>query len=515
METLLPLLAADIEPLTMEKMPDFGALGVELWLCLMVLVMLVVDLVQGKGGSALYPKLTMGGIAVAFGMVLLGGGGEAVSVGYGGFEALSIDGLSKLFKLVFLATGFLTVFFIERSGEKWGREGELQVLMFGALAGMCYLASATELIGFYLAFEMVSYTAYLMAGYKLDSVKSAEASGKYVIFGSVSSGVMLFGISLIYGFTGSTQFDVIASSLVAAEAQPILMVAGIMTFAGFAYKAAAFPFQFWCPDVYEGAPAPVAGFLAVASKAAAFAVGLRLLSMGTIHEHAGTLSEVFARNASFTQNLLIAASIGTMTWGNLAALRQDNLQRMLAYSSIAHAGYLLMTCVVVGSGESGVVAMSAIVFYFLIYLCMNLGAFFIVTLMRRDIGSAHIEGLRGAGVRHPVLATCFAIMLFSLTGLPPTAGFVGKFLLFMPVIKAQFYVLALVGLLNGAVSLYYYARPLREMFFREAEEGSRTFAIVGVDTWVVAILTVPLIVFGLAGWSSLTEAAQEALAVLP
>ena len=203
MSSLPLLLAQDGGKLSADLMQNFGAMLPELFLCFMVVVMLVVDLVRSKGPSALYPWLSLGGIVVAAGLVI-SGSGEA-TVGYDGFGALQVDGLGRLFKLVFLACAGLTVLFIVRSRRAFGLESEFQVILFGSLAGRCYRASATELIGFYVAFELVSYTGYLMAGYRLDSPKGAEAAGKYVIFGSVSSAVMLFGITLILGFTGTTQ----------------------------------------------------------------------------------------------------------------------------------------------------------------------------------------------------------------------------------------------------------------------------------------------------------------------
>ena len=516
MSSLPLLLAQDGGKLSADLMQNFGAMAPEMFLCVMVVVMLVVDLVRSKGPSTLYPWLSLGGIVVAAGLVISGSGD--LTVGYDDFAALRVDGLGRLFKLVFLAAAALTVLFIVRSGRKYGREGEFQVILFGALAGMCYLASATELIGFYVAFELVSYTGYLMAGYRLDSAKGAEAAGKYVIFGSVASAVMLFGITLILGFAGTTSFEGIVDVLLAADAGvPALWVGATFTFAGFAYKAAAFPFQFWCPDVYEGAPAPVAGFLAVASKAAAFAIGLRILALVPVAGGVvGTpeLGQLFAHDAAFLEKLLIVASVCTMTWGNLAALRQTNLQRMLAYSSIAHAGYLLLASSMVLRTDVATDALMAIGFYFLIYLCMNLGAFWIVTMMRRDLDSVDVTALKGLGWKQPLLGTCFVIMLVSLTGLPPTAGFVGKLLLFMPVIHEGFYLFAAIGLVNGAVSLYYYAKPMREMFLKKPDDDTKLIDCVGGDMALVVALTVPLVVLGVYGWGDLASVARDAVAIV-
>ena len=505
------LLAEATGRLSGALMPAVSGIAVELYLCAMVVFVLLLSVVRKRGPSDLYPRVTLFGILGAFAIVFiqLWRGIDTASIGYGTFDSMQADTLGAIFKLIFLATGALTVLFIGRSREKYGDEAELSMLMFGALAGMCYLSSATELLGFYLAFETVSYTGYLMAGYRTDSVKSAEAGGKYVIFGSVSSAVMLFGLSLIYGYTGSLEFGKIAEVLSAAPREPVLLLAAVFVFAGFAFKAAAFPFQFWCPDVYEGAPAPIAGFLAVASKAAVFAVLLRVLwfhgAIGTASPH---VDQLVARDGTFTQQILVLASVATMTWGNLAALRQTNLQRMLAYSSIAHAGYLLMTAAVLAPGNR--TAMGAIVLYFLIYLCMNLGAFYVVTLLRRDAGSAEISALRGLGFRRPFVAVCFAIMLFSLTGLPPTAGFIGKFQLFAPVLERGWYVLAGIGLINGAISLYFYAKPLREMFLTEPAEGEPArLSPSAADIALLTLLTAPLLVLGVYGWGQLTEITQS------
>ena len=512
MTPFLPLLAQEAGKLSLESMPDFGRLLPGGILCAMVVVLLLVDLVRGKGPSDLYPTISMGTILVTLGVVLFSGTTSGTT-GYADFAALEPDALARLFKIVFLVTGFLAVLFARRSRAAYIREAEFHVILFGALAGMLYLSSATELVGFYLAFETVSYTGFLLAGYRTDDPKSAEAGGKFVMFGAVSSAVMLFGLTLVYGFTGSTEFHVIAERLAGAGAQPALLVAAVFVFAGFAFKAAAFPMQWWCPDVYEGAPAPVAAFLAVASKAAVFAAGVRVLTYGGISASSPTLTQLLAPNASIVQIVLVVSSVLTMTWGNFAALRQKNLQRMLAYSSIAHAGYLLMTAAMIIPGsKTGQDAVAAIVFYFLIYLVMTLGAFYVVTMLRRDTGSAEIEALRGLGRKNPALAICFAVMLFSLTGLPPTAGFIGKLQLFAPVVKDGFFILAAVGLVNGAVSLYYYAKPLREMFLVDVGEGEETRLLPdAVDLAIVGALSAPILVFGLIGWDHVTKMALDAV----
>lgn len=522
MHAFLPLLAQDAGgKLAASALPDLGRLGAGAILCLGLVVILLADLIRGRGPSPLFPKLTLATVGAALVAVFVSRttGGP---VGYGAFASLDPDSLARVFKIVFLATAFLCVVFAMRTRESWADEAEFHVILLGGLAGMCYLASATELVGFYLAFETVSYTGFLLAGYRTDDVKSAEAGGKFVMFGAVSSAVMLFGLSLVYGFTGSTQFVEIATRLAAADAQPALVLGAVFVFAGFAFKAAAFPMQWWCPDVYEGAPAPVAAFLAVASKAAVFAALLRVLSLGGIGDGSPGLSHLWLPGGTIVQTTLILSAAATMTWGNFTALRQSNLQRMLAYSSIAHAGYLLMTAamVVLPNGlpgtDLGRDALAAIVFYFFAYLAMNLAAFWVVTMLRRDTGTADVGALRGLGRKNPALAIAFAVVLFSLTGLPPTVGFVGKLQLFAPVVKQGFYLLAAVGLLNGAVSLYYYAKPLREMFLADCPEGSESrVAPSGFDLGLMCALSAPLLVFGLVGWDRVTDFALQSVARVP
>ncbi|MCG3133544.1 MAG: NADH-quinone oxidoreductase subunit N [Planctomycetes bacterium] len=516
MTPLLPLLAQEAGKLSWDRMPSPGRIAPELFLCLWAVVILVVDLVRGKGSWKHFTTLSLVGCAIAFALaVFTAPGNDAVGygVGSGGVGALTPDAISRFFKLIFLATGFLTVLFMRRSADAYAREPELHVILFGALAGACYLAGASELIGFYLAFEMVSYTGFLLAGYRVDDPKSAEAGGKFVMFGAVSSAVMLFGLSLVYGATGSMQFADIAKALASQDASPALLVASVFVFAGFAFKAAAFPMQFWCPDVYEGAPAPVAMFLAVASKAAVFSAAIRVLMLGPVTDTAPTLTQLLPHGATVTQTILIFASAATMCWGNFAALRQTNLQRMLAYSSIAHAGYLLMTAAVVVPGaQSGRDAVSAMLFSFVIYLVMSAAAFYVVTVMRRDAGTAEVGALRGFAAKHPLFAACFALVLFSLTGLPPTAGFIAKLQLFQPVVGEGHFVLAAIGLLNGAVSLYFYAKPIGLMYLASEGPPERTPAPNGTDRTILAVLSAPLLVLGLLWWDSILEFAQTAVA---
>jgi NADH-quinone oxidoreductase subunit N len=322
--------------------------------------------------------------------------------------------------------------------------------------------------------------------------RNNEASLKYIIYGAVSSGMMLFGISLIYGMAGSTNLSEINNyfQLVTINI-PTISIALILIFAGIGFKISAAPFHFWTPDVYEGAPISITAYLSVASKAAAFALLIRFVRVGFVSfvdsEGAWRLSEVFD-----WQSLLIIISLLTMTLGNFSALWQDNLKRMLAYSSIAHAGYMLLGLAVLS--DQGILA---ILVYFFIYTLMNIGAFFVVMLIANKTGSENIDDYNGIGFKAPVLGVSFAIFLVSLTGLPPTAGFIAKLYLFIALVDAKMIAVAVIALLNSVVSLYYYVRVLKHMFLTKPTDETPVITTPAMNTAFVLLLAVPVIVFGL------------------
>jgi NADH-quinone oxidoreductase subunit N len=388
---------------------------------------------------------------------------------------IATDGFATFFKWLFLMAAALTVL-IAAPGKDFppARIGEFYALMMAMMLGLFLMASATDLLMVYLSIELVSLCSYVLSGFKKNDRRAAEASLKYVIYGGVASGVMLFGMSYLYGLLGTTSLGALAghilhlqaTGLPAAATRLTLVVAVVLVTAGVGYKIAAVPWHMWCPDVYEGAPTPFTAFLSVGPKAAGFAVALRLFY--------GALSGPSAVTPGFGEavgGLPWPAIVGimaaiTMTLGNLTALAQTNLKRLLAYSSIAHAGYMLM-----GLSAASDRGMQAIMIYLLIYVVMNLGAFLVVILVAEATGSESILDYRGLAKRHPLAATAFAIFLFSLTGIPPFAGFVGKWYLFVAVIdripgpNGNWYAtLALIGAVNSAISLYYYARVIRAMF---------------------------------------------------
>jgi NADH-quinone oxidoreductase subunit N len=361
----------------------------------------------------------------------------------------------------------------------------------------------------YIAIETLSIGGYLLAGFRKANPLASEAALKYVIFGAVSSGAMLYGMSLLYGFAGTTTLTTpqdmgFASLKEAAGAArgPAFLVAIVLVFAGLAYKVAAAPFQFWCPDVYEGAPTSVAAFLAVASKGAGFAAVLRFV---------GAVTAGAAVHAEDVRLILLAMALLTMTVGNVAALRQRNAKRLLAYSAIAHAGYLLLGVAVTSDGGA-----TAVVFYMAIYLFMTLAAFTMVGIVERETGRGDLDAFEALGFRAPLFGVCMAISLLGLTGLPPTAGFVGKFFLLREVFayggahdSQLFFWGGVVALLNTVVSLAYYARFLKAMYLSDLDRMPRAaFRFAGVDRGLVVVLTVPILVFAFA-FGGLYDAASE------
>jgi NADH-quinone oxidoreductase subunit N len=360
--------------------------------------------------------------------------------------------------------------------------------------------------------ELSSISSYILAGYTKDAPDSSEAALKYVIYGALSSGLMLYGMSLIYGLTGSLDLADINAALPGVLEQSggspyLLLIAGLLVLAGFGYKISAVPFHFWAPDVYEGAPITITAFLAVASKAAGFAVLVRFFKVTFIDTSAVGLAPgtwAVLRDVPWVEIIAVLAVV-TMTIGNLIAIWQNNMKRLLAYSSIAHAGYML-TGVVVLNNEG----LAAVLLYFVVYLFMNLGAFYAVMLIANETGSEDIEDYRALGPRAPVLTVALTIFLISLTGLPPTAGFIGKLYLFAALINGGWAWLALVGALNSVIALYYYARVIRNMYLRSSEEAAAPLRFGGMQTAVVMVLLVPTLLFGLY-FTPLSELAQASV----
>lgn len=409
---------------------------------------------------------------------------------------VQLDGFAVFFKILLLLATAATILFSIRSEELDVRlKGEYYALLLAITFGMFLMASSTNLLMIFISLETVSLTSYILAGFLTHSPRSSEAAFKYITYGAVASGTMLFGLSLLFGMAGTGDITQISSQIATVLASGEVSSLGVLisiTFilAGIGYKIASVPFHMWSPDVYEGAPIPITAFLSVASKAAGFALFLRFFYSGFGN------SEIMQ---SIDLELLLAiVSALTMTIGNLAALPQRNVKRLLAYSSIAHGGYLLMGAVLLTNNDPVIVnkGISAIVFYLIVYLFMNLGAFYVVVLIANEAGSEMIEGYRGLSSRAPLVAGAMAIFLFSLTGIPFLAGFFGKWVLFTAVIEVDLYWLAFVGLLNSVVSLYYYARIVKAMYL-EAAEDTDTYTFTKSTFALLGIFVVPTLFIGL------------------
>jgi len=400
-----------------------------------------------------------------------------------------LDEFSSFFKVLLLLATAATILFSLRSDELDARlKGEYYALLLAITLGMFLMASSTNLLMIFISLETVSLTSYILAGFLTHSPRSSEAAFKYITYGAVASGTMLFGLSLLFGMTGSGdlgQISVRLTELLASGDVTPLAVLIAITFilAGVGYKIASVPFHMWSPDVYEGAPIPITAFLSVASKSAGFALFIRFF-------YAGFGNSELMQAVDWTFMLAIVSAL-TMTVGNLAALPQQNVKRLLAYSSIAHGGYLLMGGVLLTSEGIG-----AILFYLVVYLFMNLGAFYVVVLIANEEGTEMIEGYRGLASRAPLVAWAMAIFLFSLTGIPPFAGFFGKWLLFAAVLEQGYYWLALVGLLNSVVSLYYYARIVKAMFLEDAGEETTQVSFSTGTFALLSVFVIPTILIG-------------------
>jgi NADH-quinone oxidoreductase subunit N len=394
---------------------------------------------------------------------------------------IAVDDFAFFFKIVFLVAALMTVLMSARYLEIEGASpGEYYFLILCATLGMMIMAGGIDLITSFIGLETMAVSFYILAGFIKPNQRSNEAAVKYFLLGAFSLGILLYGMSLLYGLSGSTNMRVMATVFAGQERNLLLVLAVILVVAGMAFKIAAVPFHMWAPDVYEGAPTPITAFLSVGSKAASFAMLLRIFTIA-----------VPSMNADW-RLLFEVLAIVTMTVGNLAALTQTNIKRMLAYSSIAHAGYVLIG--VVAYTPRGIAAM---LIYLLIYAFMQLGAFAVVIMMRRrDMIGDELKDLSGLHLRHPFAAFAMLLFMLSLGGIPPTAGFMGKFWLFSAAIEAGYVWLAVIGVLNSAISLYYYIRIVVFMYVKKETTGSEPTASPAL-AFTLAVAVIATIGLGL------------------
>jgi NADH-quinone oxidoreductase subunit N len=423
----------------------------EILLIVLAIVVLAFDLIWRPSRRRNLGWLTAGGFGITLLATLLWVVPPSTpELIFGGL--IRNDFLAFVFRLLFMLAG-LIVAILSMDTPDLGDKGEYYTLLIVSVFGMNLMAMASDIILLYLAVETASLTLYLLAGFLREN-KSAEAGFKYFLFGAAASGIMLYGFSLLYGFTGQTNLYLIGALLLQGQT-PIfpLAVVAILVLVGLGFKVAAVPFHFWAPDVYEGAPTPITAFISVASKAAGFAILARVMLV------------VFPAVQGYWVSLLMSMAIITMTLGNLLAVVQKNIKRLLAYSSIAQAGYALIGLVVVS--PSG---LAATIFYLAMYTFTNLATFGVIILVARVTGSEEIDSLAGLSRRSPGLALALLAGFLSLAGIPPLAGFMGKFFVFAAAMQQGLWPLAVIGVLNSIVGLYYYLNVIKVAYLNRSEQ---------------------------------------------
>jgi len=473
-----------------------------------LLLVVLVDATRARFRDGLSRLLTVATLVAALVLCgrLYGWSGQIFS------GMLVLDPMAVFFKVLLVAASLLVVvlFTFDNSRELRGLgQGEFYALMLAVTLSNMLMATANDLAMLYLALEMVSITSYVMVAYMKGDRMSNEASLKYILFGAASTGGMLYGLSLLYGMTGTTSLPAIREMLAAGvvdQNRLTVYLVLLLVFAGFGFKTAAVPFHFWCPDVYQGAPTPVTAFLSVAPKAAGFAIMMRFFYGSLATPATGPWD--LAGSIDWP-HVLVLVSVLTMTVGNVAALTQTNMKRLLAYSSIAHAGYIMMG--VVALSENGA---RGIMIYLLAYLFMNLGAFLVVTLIHNQDGTFDLRDYPGLYRRAPFLTAAMAIFLLSLMGIPPLIGFMGKLYVFAAIIERGrvFYWYAVVAALNAAIAAYYYARVLKTMIIDAGNEDRPAFSLPALDQLAILFL-VAANVLPLLWWSQVEGWARKSLAL--
>jgi NADH-quinone oxidoreductase subunit N len=422
----------------------------ELILAIGALVLLMIGVFSGERSGRMVSVLALIVIAAAaLWLVFVPSEGLA----YGG--VFVSDGFARFMKVTALVGSFVTLFMsLGLAKENQLDKFEFPVLLVLCTLGILLMISANDLISLYLGLELQSLAIYVIAAINRDSVKSTEAGLKYFVLGALSSGMLLYGMSLVYGFTGHTNFADVAHALTIDGARSLGLIFGLVfILAGIAFKISAVPFHMWTPDVYEGAPTPVTAFLASAPKVAAMAMMTRIVI------------SAFQPVLADWQQVVVFISIASMLLGSFAAIGQKNIKRLMAYSSIGHMGYAL-----VGLAAGTQTGVSGVMLYMVIYMVMTLGSFAIIMSMRRKDGTMveSVSDLAGLSTTNPFMATVLTVLMFSLAGIPPLAGFFGKYFVFIAAIEAKLYALAIIGVLASVVGAYYYLRVIKLMWFDEA-----------------------------------------------
>ena len=452
----------------------------ELVIALTLIIVLVFDLFDSISKTVLgWMTIVGAGIALWVSIQMH----QAGTVGTQFNEMFKVDSFSLFFNIIFLVSTILVALismsYLDRGDRK---QGPYYLLILLATLGMMLMAAGNELIIVFLGLELMSLSLYVLAGFFRDSPASSEAGMKYLLLGAFASAFFLYGIALIYGGAGTTSVPAIAEAITAENKSPLLLAGMFLLVVGFGFKVAIVPFHQWAPDVYEGAPTTIAAFISAGPKAAGFAAFLRIFM------------EALPNLQVEWSGVLILLAMLTMTVGNVIAIAQTNIKRMLAYSSIAHAGYVLIG--LAAANDDGI---SSVMLYLLIYCVMNIGAFGAVILAKTEDGeSLMISDYAGLGIRKPLLAMFMTVMLLSLAGFPPTAGFVGKFYIFKSAVGAGHIWLVIIGAINTAISAFYYLRVVVTMYMREPEEELEfspyaSTLVVGLILAVVGILLIGIL----------------------
>lgn len=459
------------------------------------LLLLVVDLWIPKRRKGITALLAVVGMAIALGFVLAASGSTIL----GWNQMVVLDGFASFLQVLFLVSGMAAVAlaydYIQRMQIN---HGELYVLMMFSLGGMMLMSQAYNLLMVFLALELLSIPLYVLVGFARTKLESEEASLKYFLLGAFASGFVLYGTALIFGATGHLDFVGITAVVKAGSANSVLFLIGsALLLVGFGFKVAAVPFQMWTPDVYQGAPTPITAFMSVAVKAAGFAALMRVF-----------LVLFPGLSAQLTPILWVLAAL-TMVIGNVVALAQNNIKRLLAYSAIAHAGYLMMAFVAFGNGEVVGNAVASVLFYLVAYGLTSLGAWGLVVLIEHEFGKGlMLDDLAGIGKKYPWLGVAMLIFMLSFAGIPLTMGFWGKFYLFRTAVQAGFIGLSLVGLLTSVVSAYYYLRVVVYMFMKPGEPKLQLNSWV---TLVIGAMALAVVLLSLVPWTILEMASRAIL----
>ena len=476
---------------------DYHALAPAIILVATIAVALLADLIWPDLQGSRTPRIASLGVVAAFVPVIslaLDGTDRAM---FGG--AFVIDNYALAFEALFLAATYITLLMsFDYIAEGDYYQSEYYVLMLTSVLGMLVMSSARDLITIFVALETISIPTFVLAGWRKHDTKSNEAAIKYFLIGVISSAIMLYGMSLVYGLSGSTLLTEIARAMSGAngtDPKPLLVVAMFLTLVGFAFKMSSVPFHFWTADTYEGAPTPVTAFLSVASKAGGFVGALTIVSVAFAH-HGDIAAWVPVQWAIW------AMAVASMTLGNLVALRQTNIVRMLAYSSIAQGGFILVPLAVLGSNvdtHEAANTIQAVVIYLFIYAAMNLGTFAVVIAVARRTNSGEINSYSGLGRTDPVMAVLMTGFMISLAGVPPVAGWFAKFVMFRAALTANTtagVIIAAVAAVNSVIAFFYYAGVIRRMWFHEPISERSTLSTPAALTTAIALCAAATLVVG-------------------